>query len=71
MQVKSLGTYPKMIDGKALGPFTKGHTYELSATVARKLIASSMMEEVKPEPVPEPEPAQEAAGDSTAEPAGD
>ena len=59
MKVKILHDLPTTIDGKKLGPFRAGQELEMADAQAALFIASSMAEEVRPEP----EPSTEAAED--------
>ncbi|MEQ8409125.1 MAG: hypothetical protein RKH07_12700 [Gammaproteobacteria bacterium] len=58
MKCKALKNFPKVIDGKPVGPFRKGQDVDLPKDLAEKFIDSAMFEEVKP---PAPAPAKKDA----------
>lgn len=55
MKVKALINIPKTVDGKPMGPYTKGQEYEMDTEKATLFIGSAMAEEVLPPPPPKKE----------------
>lgn len=75
MKIKMLVHVNGKVNGERMGPYVKGHEYDLEQDRADLFIGSAMAEEVippppvvEPDPVPDATPAPEATPEHDAEP---